>query len=348
MERRRGGRTSWAGLFLAAAYFAAAATRVSGDDAGTELVWHAPAGSGCASASEIVERVRRLTDRALSTAASRHHPQIVVDLLEFEYTWRARVGVVELNRGVRGQRELQARSGDCRSLDVAVAVVIATLLEGLPDAPLEAEPTTDVRAAGKPALPHAPVVASSTALMALSDVATGTSVLSRRERRYGLAAAFASAVGLGPSLIFGAQLALQLPWAFQLDGSLYAPRAELDSRGRGARWWTWHAGARFCPLRLGERLELQLCATGELGAIHALGVGLTPAVHEARLLVVLGISPQLAVNLTPGLQLRFDGVAGWVPVRPRFAMDLGSVGLHTFGSAQFALLLHMSVIGFLL
>jgi hypothetical protein len=275
------------------------------------LEWHVPQAADCASRAEIETRVSRLTERRLGATAS---ARIVAQLDQEDGPWRARVSVFDERGHSQGARSLGGRPGDCRSLDVAVALVIATWLEGLPQP--SAEPAADGGGAARAEL--------------------------------GLGAAFATGFALAPSARFGAQLSLEMPLPLRptLDASAYAPRAELDANGRGARLWAWHLGAAVCPGVWRGSLELRMCGGAQFGAVHAVGVGLTPQLDKARLLTLLTLEPKLGLALSRGLALRVSAVAAWAPVRPRFTMDLGQGAPHRLGSAAFVLLLRIGIIGF--
>lgn len=295
-----------------------------------ELAWQTPADSSCSTREQIESRVAALTSQRLAPAEAKQRlPRIQVELQREDSTWRAQVRAFDAGGRALGARELLGKSPDCRSLDVALALVIATLVDALPAA--------------------APATSSPGAAAAESGVVAVAAGGGRRGEGVGVAFGARLGAGLIPNLVFGLNLGVEIPVlgaSIVIDGTAYLPDDDVDARGRGARLWPWHAGVGFCPRLVRGTIGFQVCGQVQLGAIHARGLGLDSSSMRQRLLVIAGLEPKLGLSLADGFGLQLSALGGWAPVRPEFTLDLGSSDLDTLRGAPFVLLLRIGIIGF--
>jgi len=293
-----------------------------------ELAWQTPAESSCSTREQIESRVAGLTSQRLAPAEARQRlPRIQVDLQREASTWRAQVRAFDAGGRALGARELLGKSPDCRSLDVALALVIATLVDAFPAA-------LAATSSGVPA------AESGKALAARGG---------RPEEAVGVGFGARLGIGLIPNAVFGLNLGVEIPVlgaSVVVDGTAYLPYDDVDARGRGARLWPWHAGVGFCPRLVRGTVGLQVCGQVQLGAIHARGLGLDSSSTSQRLLVILGLEPKLGLRLADSFGLELSALGGWAPVRPEFTLGLGGSDLDTLRGAPFVLLLRIGIIGF--
>jgi hypothetical protein len=282
------------------------------------LVWQAPAEADCASGAEIRDRVTRLTERPIALEREPQSFQIEVAVSEQDSSWRAVATLRDPLGKPLGSREVRARSPSCRTLDVSLALVIATMADGLPKPKPQPEKSKDLE----------------------DESAAGG--------RVGFGAFAAGSAGLGPSAWFGMGLELEVEWSVPvaLEASAYLPRDYTDELGRGAQLWAFHAGARACPrLYTGGAVSLRMCGAVQVGAEHAQGIGLTKSESAVLPLALMGIGPSLLVGSPHGLSVQVAISAAWVFVRPRFDWLIEGEP-HSLQGSQFAALARIGVIGF--
>jgi hypothetical protein len=282
------------------------------------LSWQAPPASGCASPAEIEREVARLAEHELVTRKQSYRIQALAFL--HEGSWVASVTLLDEQGRFLGGRDVSGWYSSCRQLDVPVALVIATLLDGL-------------RAPPPPPSKRAPSVRAPGA----------------REDRLGVGAFVAGALGLvpDPAFGFGAGVDLALGWPVALEGSVYLPRAEVDAAGRGARASAFHAGASACPRLVGQRHELRLCGGVQAGAVVARGEGLSESLHAAEPLLLVGLEPKLLIGLTERWALQLSIAAHWVAVHPRFTWEIEGGEQRSVSAQPIAATARIGLINFL-
>jgi hypothetical protein len=311
----------------ALAFDEAASGATSSRTPSAELVWRTESDSECSTRAQIRARIAGLTARGLAEPAlPQRYPRIVVEVRRHESTWRGQIRVFDADGHSLGARDLLGKSPDCRSLDVALSLVIATLLDALPS----------------PA-------AASGARSPAADSSKLAAVRRTRSDPLGIGASAGVGLGLVPNAAFGMTLGFELPIAgasISIDGSAYLPRDDVDARGHGARLWAWHAGVGFCPRLVRGKLPLEVCGGVQLGAIQASALGLRATSHKQRLIVLAGLEPKLGIRPTDAFGLQLSIFGGWAPIRPTFTLDTGGSELDTLRGAPFVLLLRIGIIGF--
>lgn len=340
------GRASYVGLLLSCALACAklpvASAQPSPDTA--QLSWSVPDGSGCATEGEMRLQIERLSERAPFVAVGEPASYTIASVIEpYEKAWRARIALRDAAGNELGQREVIGRSPTCRTLNVPVALVIVTLADSL----LEAPPPTPESTAPPPPPPVKPLV---------RKPAPAPGPRPRDDRAplaLGLGMFGAVDLSLLPSATPGVGVALEprLPLPVALEAALYARVDDLDAQGRGARLFLWHFGAAVCPeLRLTRSgpLRAQLCAAGQIGAVHAAGRGLTEATSAQRLVAVLGFEPKLVWFLGRSFTARASILAGWVLARPSFRVDIEGQAPRIVQSDPVVLQLRLGFMGFAL
>jgi hypothetical protein len=279
-------------------------------DSSIGFSWRSPEDAGCATKQEIHELVQRLTRRVSSDEAGAARSRIVAVAYEEQEHWLATITLVDSTGRVVGTRRVTAVSSSCRALDEAVAVVIATLADGLAR-------DNEVPAAD-----------------------------GHEQERTGLGSFLAGAVGLGSTAWFGAGFSLELPIGVPLvlDATGYLPVEQLDSAGRGARFWGFHGGAALCPSLLGQTLAL--CGGTEVGAIWASGMGLTESRSELSPIWLFSLGPKIRLLLSPAFAFELSLSAALVPVKPRFHWEIqGQPGSNLEGGPLSAIV-RLGIIGF--
>jgi hypothetical protein len=234
------------------------------------------------------ERVARLSERPLALGVGAASQRIEVVVSSRESTWQAIVALVDQHGRTLAVRTVQGRTPSCGSVDVAVAVVIATMLDGLP---VQAAPVRD-------------------------DSKHGAAADGGREQ---LGVFIAASPNLIPSAWLGGGLDFLLGSAIPvlLEATVYAPGEQTDSLGRGARFWGFHAGGGICPeIVRGGEFDLRVCATVQAGIQFASGVGLTANVDSNLPIVLLKLGPKLRYQVTETASAQLGVSAAWVIVRP--------------------------------
>ena len=290
---------------------ALAATRVS-------LTWLAPAAAGCATAEEIQDRVKRLTEHVLAVDAESPGFRITAEVSPYAESWRARIALSDSAGRTTGIREVQARQPDCHAVDVPAVLVIATLLDDL-----HQEETRDVLAAdsGRP----------------------------RSESQVALGAGATSAIGLGSRTWFGGTLTLQLPLfvPMPLEATVYLPSEEVDSHGRGVRAFGFHGGVGLCPGIAGsETFDFRVCAGAQVGGVWGTPIGLMRAEDGLVPMFLVGLEPKLLVAITHGLAMQLSVAGQWVAVRPWFDVTIDGERVQLQGD-PFAVIARIGIISFL-
>lgn len=293
--------------------------RAQAEPARVALTWETPDAAGCASQREIEAEVGRLTEREPSTRGPSY--QIHALALLHEGRWVASVALRDEHARILGGREVTGEFARCRDLDVPVALVVATLLDGLrtpPQSPVEP--------------PSAPAEAAKTS-----------------PRKLGIGAFVVGASGLAPRLTAGAGVEVQLPlsWPLVFEASAYLPREQVDGAGRGVRSFSFHAGAGVCPRLFGQRHQLRLCGGLQLGGALAKSVGLTESGRAIRPLLLVGLEPKLVLGLTKSWALQLSLGLHVAALRPRFEWNIEGSGERNLGVQPFALLARIGIIDFL-
>lgn len=301
--------------FGALAWLACARSRADTEPAHVALKWQAPTAAGCATQDEIESEVSRLTEREPATRGPSFWIEAVA--LLHEGRWVASVALRDERGRIVGGREVSGDYASCRELDLPVALVIATLLDGL-RAPEAIEP--------------APPASS-------AELRTG---------KVGVRAFAAGAWGLAPTLAAGIGAGVELPlgWPVSIDATVYVPREQVDGAGRGARAFSVHAGAALCPRLWGLRYALHVCGGAQAGAALARGVGLSESERAAKPLVMLGLEPQLVLGLTASWALQLSLAAQWVAVHPRFHWQIEGMDDGVLATRRFALTARIGIIDF--
>lgn len=305
----------WLGPWVFAAGVAVSCTALADErpEASVALAWQAT-GTDCANGDQIRERVTRLTERRVVLAREPSSHEIRVTVSEQDSNWRAVVSLHDPAGKPVGSREVRVRSPSCRTLDVPVALVIATMADGVP----KQAPQRDSEKGGA---------------------------------RLGMGAFAAGNAGLQPSVGFGMGLELEVAWSVPvaIEATAYAPREQLDAQGRGASFWAFHAGLRACPrLFTGAVVALRMCGAVQAGAEHAEGVGLTQSQSALRPMALMGLGPSLLLGNPGGLSVQLAISAAWVFVRPRFhwTIEGDPEPEQSWQGTPFAVLARIGVIGF--
>jgi hypothetical protein len=269
------------------------------------LDWQSPPGEGCATQPELQQLVQRLTERGSASY------RVVAVCSKEQPGWVATVTFVDPNGRPFGSRRVAEASSDCRALDEAVAIVIATFVDGLQEH-------------GQPP----PITASS---------------------QVGLASFLTGSLGLGPAPWIGAGVGIELPTGIPLalDVTAYLPGQRLDEAARGSRFWGFHGGATLCKSLFGQAVSLNLCAGTQLGAIWASGTALTESRSAWRPIWMLALGPKVRFALSRAASLDLSLAAAWVPVRPHFYWEIQDQTEELAGG-PFVTFARFGIIGFLL
>lgn len=269
---------------------------------------------GCASPSEILRLVRPLTEQTLTLESASATARIVAVIAREPLRWIATLRLVDRAGRSRGMRRVAQSSADCRGLDEAVAVVIATLADGVDHGRAE-------RGMRRPG---------------------GRELI-------GLAAFLAGAVALGPGPWLGPGIAVELPIGLPLalDATVYLPRDRLNAAGRGARFWGFHGGATLCQPLFGSSLSLNGCLSTQLGAIWATGAALTDARSALSPVWLLALGPKLRLAASPAASFELSISAGWVPIAPHFHWEIQG-DTEAFAPGPFAIFARLGFISWLL
>ena len=194
-----------------------------------------------------------------------------------------------------------------------------------PAAPLEPPPPEPEPPAASPPLP-APSPPSPLPAPAAPDSSEATATPARpatpslRPSRVTAGAGIASSAGLLPKLAAAAQVRLMLalgpmPTIFA-SGLIWRSQSTLISGGEsGSTLGLWLAGAGICPIDHRWRTRaLSACAGGEVGRLHASGIGFAQPFDQNR----------WAADLTVGGRLRqtIDGSDFYVALDLRAAVPL--------------------------
>jgi hypothetical protein len=303
-------------VFGALAWLVMPRARAQAEPARVALTWQTPDSAGCATQREIETEVGRLTEREPITRGQSYQIQALA--LLHEGRWVASVALLDEHERILGGREVTGEFATCRDLDVPVALVVSTLLDGL----------------------RAPVVAPASA---------PASAAAPKPGKVGLGAFVAGASGLAPTLAAGAGLEVQLPlaWPLVFEASAYLPREQVDSAGRGARSFSFHAGASLCPRLFGQRHQLRLCGGLQAGAALAKGVGLTDNERATQPLVMVGLEPKLVLGLTKSWAAQLSLGVHVVALRPSFDWNIEGSGGRSLLVKPIALVARIGIIDFL-
>lgn len=281
-----------AGVVLVSLLLCAGVALADARPARAWLSWQAP--EGCATPTELQAKLAILTQRPVVWAAEgeSHRFSIIVVARRVETSWQARVELRDTGDRSLGVREVTSRTDDCRELDVPLALVIATLLDGLWDQLLQ------------------PTAAAEPRVRPLLGAAVGV------------------VFGLSRNPWLSAGLRLELPWALPLalTANVYPPAERSDALGRGARYLGASAGVGVCPaLWRASGVSLKLCTGLQAGAIWARGIGLTERRAQALPLVFLGFEPALELPLWSDVWVAQAALlGGWTVVRPRFEWSISA------------------------
>jgi hypothetical protein len=284
--------------------------------AGTQkvaLIWRAPADAQCSSGEQIRVRVATLSDQPLTLDDAESRYRIEVAVAPSAQHWQAEVTMLDTHGQTLRARTVAGRTPSCGSIDVAAAVVIATMLDSL-SADMAPAPTSPPLSAAR------------------QDVR--------------LAAFAAVSSELIPQAWLGGGLGVELGDAIQLafSASAYAPGEQRDARGRGARAWGFHVGATVCPAAVrSKHLDLHLCAGVQGGAALASGVGLTRAAAATVPLVFALAGPKLTLKLTRTLAVQLAASAAWAFIRPKFVWSVEGEREQAITGSKIALLMQLGI-----
>lgn len=279
------------------------------------LVWQAPPDAQCSSGEAIRVRVARLSDRSLTLDDGRSSYRIEAVVTPTAESWAATVKVLDPRNRTLRARTVIGRTPSCGSIDVAAAVVIATMLDTL---------RGDVARAEKPPSPPPSAAARGPRLAAFAAVSSE----------------------LVPEAWLGGGLAFELGDAIPLtlSATAYAPGEQVDARGRGARSWGFHAGAALCPAAVrSDFLDLHLCAGMQGGAALASGVGLTRSLDATVPFAVALAGPKVTLNLTRTFAIQLTASAAWAFVRPKIVWNIEGERQRALTGSQIGLLTQMGV-----
>ncbi|HEX6242689.1 MAG TPA: hypothetical protein VFZ61_17370 [Polyangiales bacterium] len=303
------------------------------------LDWNAPA--DCASAEDVLDRVRRLTKsarlsdrqlRAQATITPLDHGRLHLQLM-------LRAGQLV------GERNIDGRS--CDDLAGATAVILALLLRStvpLSGDVLEGSPTTTVSVGTPPAgsaadggeardgtaQPVAPNTERG------SDAQREASDADHTNRRWrGLLQLPLVSLGIGPvsraSAGFGLALGARFErWSFVAEGTYWLPDqlSSSDQPDAGAELQRIEAGVRSCRAFPFGQFELAPCGRVAVQQLWARGFGTDVTPQTARATwAVIGVGAQARYHFIQWFSV-FGGVdAQLQTARPALAIeDLGSLG----------------------
>jgi hypothetical protein len=276
----------------------------------TSLRWTTPANSACSTQAQIEARLANLsTLHLVQDADPGVRYRIGARLRAREGVWAAELTFSDGAHHPLGTRVVHGRSPDCRTLDVAVAVVISTFLDGL-------RPVTS-NTARRTSPPGAIGVGLGV------EVGIGRTPLPRASLRY--------------------QLPLALPSVLEVNGVW--PGLQHDVLGRGARFWEIDVGASLCPRVFRRRLQLSVCAGLRAGAIAAWSFGLRAPRRAALPVVWIGLEPQLGSEFAPGWVWQLGVNAGVLAVRPRISWTIAGEPDAELAVDEFWIGLRVNVMG---
>ncbi len=224
--------------------------------------------------------------------------------------WHVAIAVRDGAGAALGARELDDPAPECRSVDDALALIIALIVD--PDAATRAAPPTPAPAAAP--------------------------------WQFGLAANGTAAAGLLPGAAFGGALAVTFDAPRIPPGVVRATlwrEDEAASAQVGARFDLATASVALCPRVWGrDAIDVATCGGGEAGRVSARGFGFDLSQRTTTLVGHVLIEPRLEVRL--GRTLTIDAGLGLrVPiVRPRFTYDQGGMAVLLYQAPALAVVGH--------
>jgi len=238
----------------------------------SSLSWSRLEGAdGCIGTSELARSVETLLGRSVFVSAAKADVSVEGRVAPLPSGgWRALIAMSDSDGKSLGEREIASEEPSCRSLDDAVALAIALMIDpdaalgGPPDRPPPAEPPKDPEVIVKDRPVYVPVPVDRPKQEPTGEpwrVAVRGGPL--------LGVGFLPTVGLGAH---GAVI-IEPPWLLAVEGSaaIYLPsEAELD--GAVGDFQLAYVGVAVCPLtRRYDWFSLSLCVEVQLGRLWADG-----------------------------------------------------------------------------
>jgi hypothetical protein len=270
-----------------------------------KLVWVRGDGSEtCADGKALAERVtRRLGRNPFSNDAERSIEGIV---RREGARWAATMYVREADGKLSGSREFTNAAENCEALDAAVTLAIALVID--PSAALGAPPANPTPQETLPPPPPPPVVPPSPPIVTAPpkphEQSPPPPPVPLRESTAITARAIAQ-VGLLPEASFGAAISTDIPIYQALRataGFFFLPEVRTAAQDFGFGLAAGFVGACVEPWRK-TRVVPSLCASIEVGAIHAVVYVLEPTQPGDRVWSAASLTPAIRVRVVGPLTL---------------------------------------------
>jgi hypothetical protein len=285
-----------------------------------EVVWRAP--PGCPTEAAVRDRVASLlagTDGMAGAAVELTVEARVDGRWRLHAVWHGRTG--------EGERVLDA--DDCDALAEAAALLTAiaaqpSLAGVVPPPPPVADRSLAEAPPPRPAAavpPPGDVPAKESAPLPPPPSTT------RPRARWGLLA-LGGGVAVGvlttPMAVLRAAGGVRgQRWSVALTQTFWLPRdmPSAEASDIGGRMWLWAAGLRGCGIPVDGRVEVDLCAAVEAGAVTGRGIGaLTQSVRQTSAWLALSGGPAAGFQLGARLRLTLGVDLLVVAVRPHFSV----------------------------
>ena len=320
------GRLPRALMTLAPFVTALGATRTASPDGPRLARWklEIDAPDGCISAPALRDAVTRTLTRDpfIDVAPD---GTLRVTFARAGASWTVVLGLRTVDGTELGAREISREAAECRSLDAAVVLVTAMLV----DAARAHEPAP-IRIRAEPAAALAPPGPIAAPTVASEASASGDSRT---------AATFTS--GLGVTLPFGLlpspslapsswlRVARDRWWAGEVAVAWFA-RVRDEARPGGV-FDGGHLSLGLCPeLAEGRAVRLVGCARGALAVMRGTGTAVTLSESATVLFGELGLGARVSLHLIGPLWIA-SGLDGWLPVRrPSFTVRSPTGRLEVF------------------
>lgn len=308
---------------LAAALYGATALAAPRPPKTSSLSWARTAGAeSCIGIRQLAQEVERLLGRRVFVSASRSELVVEghVERTAQPAVWHVVLAVSDAEGRALGARELDSREKSCRSLDDALALAVAlmidpnaVLLAGQPPPapsapPPQATPEVEPTCVCEPAKPCKPAQPSDPS----EEKPWHGSV------RAGLLLGWGLVPQVGVGLLSTATL--EPPGFIALEGSFGAlMEQEEEVAGASGAFSLQYFGVAACPLAYHhDRFDLSTCVEVQVGMLQADGLNFDANWDETRPLCNLAARMRIALHIADPLDVGV-GLAGALPLlRDRF------------------------------